>query len=141
MATKGRADVKVKQRCWGTSTRREAETKVGLVDLSVSDVEILEEGGGLGRENNDIDKGYTDKQARRKRGMLFEKKSLGNENDGEKLSPRSSKESDGSSGHSGLIILNSESLCGATMLQDYFTTTLNFRVLWTKLKCLPWSNY
>ena len=89
MATKGRADVKVKQRCWGTSTRREAETEVGLVDLSVSDVEILEEGGGLGEENIGIDKGYKDKQARRKKGMLFEKKSLGNENDGEKLSRRS----------------------------------------------------
>ena len=34
MATKGRANVKVKQRCWGTSTRHEAKTQVGLVDLS-----------------------------------------------------------------------------------------------------------
>ena len=89
MATKGRADVKVKQRCWGTSTRHDAETEVTLVDLSVSDVEILEEGGGLGEENIGIDKGYKDKQARRQKGMLFEKKSLGNENDGEKSSPRS----------------------------------------------------
>ena len=76
MATKGRADVKVKQKYWGT--KQESKTEVGLVDLSVSDVEILE-----------IDKGYKDKQARRKKGMLFQKKSLGNENDGEKSSPRS----------------------------------------------------
>ena len=73
----------------GHPTRHDAETEVALVDLSMSDVEILEEGGGLGEENIGIDKGYKDKQARRKKGMLFEKKSLGNENDGEKSSPRS----------------------------------------------------
>ena len=87
MATKGRADVKVKQRCWGT--KQESKTEVALVDLSVSDVEILEEGRGLGGVNIEIDKGYKGKQARRKKGMLFEKKYLGNENDGEKLSRRS----------------------------------------------------
>jgi len=60
-----------------------------LVDLSASDVEILEEGGSLGGENIVIEEGYKDKQARRKKGRLFGKKSLGNENDGIKLSLRS----------------------------------------------------
>ena len=45
----------------------------------------------LERLNIEIDKGYKDKQARRRKGMLFKKKSLGNENDGEKLSPRSGR--------------------------------------------------
>ena len=92
MATKGRADVKVKQKYWGT--KQESKTEVGLVDLSVSDVEILEEGRGLGGLNIEIDKGYKDKQARRKKGMLFGKKSLGNENDGIKLSLRSGAKGD-----------------------------------------------
>ena len=87
MATKGQADVKVEQMYWGT--RHESKTEVGLVDLSASDVEILEEGGSLGGENIEIDEGYKDKQARRKKGWLFGKKSLGNENDGGKLSLRS----------------------------------------------------
>ena len=87
MATKGRADANVKQKYWGT--KQESKTEVGLVDLSVSDVEILEEGRGLGGVNIETHKGYKDKQARRQKGMLFKKKSLGNENDGEKLSLRS----------------------------------------------------
>ena len=46
-------------------------------------------GRSLGGENIEIDEGYKDKQARRKKGRLFGKKSLGNENDGIKLSLRS----------------------------------------------------
>ena len=87
MATKGRADIKVEQMYWGT--RHESKTEVGLVDLSASDVEILEEGGSLGGENIEIDEGYKDQQTRRNKGRLFGKKSLGNENDGIKLSLRS----------------------------------------------------
>ena len=66
MATKGQADVKVEQMYRGT--RHESKTEVGLVDLSASDVEILEEGGSLGGENIVIEEGYKDKQARRKKG-------------------------------------------------------------------------
>ena len=75
MATKGRADIKVEQMYWGTRH----ESKVGLVErvrVRASDVEILEEAGGLGGENIGIDKGYKDKRHGAKKGCCSKRKVL-----------------------------------------------------------------